>query len=250
MRLSILFLALSGLAACSPAPPQEASGPGFTDYNTYLNQRAAAAMAAQPVPVPPAAPAPATTGFSTDLVAGAIDEAEGIAPAPTEVAPLDPLDPTLVPSGTRPRGDAPAGIEEQSGEVQDFVTEGVSDEQDFEAVSARETIESDKARIEANRAQYVVVQPGDLPVRPGDTGPNIVEFALRTTNPIGVALYDRTGIALMRHEAACAKYASPDQAQQDFLASGGPERDRKNLDPDGDGFACSWDPTPFRAALQ
>ena len=46
---------------------------------------------------------------------------------------------------------------------------------------------------------------------------------------------------------ACAAYSSPDRAQEDFLASGGPERDRKSLDPDGDGFACAWDPAPFRA---
>ena len=38
----------------------------------------------------------------------------------------------------------------------------------------------------------------------------------------------------------------PDQAQQDFLAKGGPERDRMGVDPDGDGFACAWDPRPFR----
>jgi hypothetical protein len=32
------------------------------------------------------------------------------------------------------------------------------------------------------------------------------------------------------------------------LSNGGPERDRLGLDPDGDGFACYWDPTPFRLA--
>lgn len=47
----------------------------------------------------------------------------------------------------------------------------------------------------------------------------------------------------------CAGYASPDQAQIDFLANGGPQRDRKGLDPDGDGFACGWDPSPFRSAV-
>ena len=28
------------------------------------------------------------------------------------------------------------------------------------------------------------------------------------------------------------------------------ERDRMGLDPDGDGFACAWDPAPFRLARQ
>ena len=48
----------------------------------------------------------------------------------------------------------------------------------------------------------------------------------------------------------CAKYVSDAAAQEAFLKTGGPERDRYGLDPDGDGFACRWDPTPFRAAIK
>ncbi len=255
MRGSVFLLALMGLAACGSSSSQESSGPGFTDYNSYLDERAAAAAAAA-TPVPQA-PAP---GFSTDVIAGAIDAADGTAPA----VPLDPMqtgvitpDPLPLPQAgavigqtARPRGDAPGTIQAESGEVQNYVTAGVSDEQDFEAVKSRETIESDKARIEANRAQYVVIQPGGLPTRPGDAGPNIVDFALATTNPLGVSLYDRGGIALTSSDRACLKFPSSDLAQQEFLANGGPETDRKNLDPDGDGFACAWDPTAFRIALQ
>ena len=47
----------------------------------------------------------------------------------------------------------------------------------------------------------------------------------------------------------CADYRTPDEAQRDFLTRGGPERDSRGLDPDGDGFACGWDPAPFRAAV-
>ncbi len=257
MRVPVVLFAVLGLVACGSSAPQGSSGPGFTDYNSYLDQRAAEAAAASRVPTVPVAP---STGFSTDAIAGAIDAADGI----TTGAPLDPMqtgmiapDPypvqqpgAVVTDGVRPRGDAPTTIQPQSGEMQNYVTAGVSDEQDFEAVKSRESIESDKARIEANRAQYVVIQPGSLPTRPGDTGPNIVEFALATTNPVGVALYGRGGIAFTSNDRACLKYTSSDLAQQAFLASGGPESDRKNLDPDGDGFACDWDPTPFRAALQ
>ena len=39
-------------------------------------------------------------------------------------------------------------------------------------------------------------------------------------------------------------------AQEEFLRTGGPERDKLGVDPDGDGFACAWDPRPFRTALQ
>jgi hypothetical protein len=126
----------------------------------------------------------------------------------------------------------------------------VSDEQDFAAVSQRETIESDKQRIERNRAQYQIDQPTALPTRQGDEGANIVQFALSTSNPVGTQMYKRSGLRLSSSNAACAKYASPDLAQQAFLDAGGPEKDRKGLDADGDGYACGWNPAPFRAALK
>ena len=242
MRVPVMILVLLSFAACGRSNPDPTAGPGFTDYNSYLDQRVAEAAAER-------ADAAPQTGFSTEAISGAIDAADGT--VPVSQAPLNPMPPGVAGAdGVRPRGDAPTTIQAESGEVAGFVNAGVSDEQDFQAVTSRETIESDKARIEANRAQYVVVQPGSLPTRPGETGPNIVEFALATTNPPGVALYDRGGIALTRTDVACAKYPSPDQAQQAFLAAGGPESDRKNLDPDGDGFACDWDPTAFRAALR
>lgn len=228
MRVLVSLGLACALTACGATTPDGAAGPGVTDYGAYLDQRAAEVAAQQDALA-------AQGAFSTEVIAGAIDAAEGTAQTD---------------SGARPRGDAPSTIQPESGEVADFVDAAVSDEQDFTAVSARETIESDKARIEANRAQYVVIQPGSLPVRPGEQGPNIVEYALATTNPVGVALYDRSGIALISSEKACLKFASPDQAQQAFLAAGGPDRDRKNLDPDGDGFACDWDPAPFRLALR
>ena len=53
-----------------------------------------------------------------------------------------------------------------------------------------------------------------------------------------------------RAQRACGHYPSPDQAQIDFLASGGPERDKLGLDPDGDGYACAWNPAPFRTAVK
>ena len=125
----------------------------------------------------------------------------------------------------------------------------ISDEQDFQAVSARETIESDRARLEQAAAAYTVIQPTPVPDRPEGADPNIVAYALSTTNSVGQTIYSRSGLnAQARFQRACAGYASPDLAQIDFLKSGGPQKDRKGLDPDGDGFACSWDPTPFRLA--
>ncbi len=128
---------------------------------------------------------------------------------------------------------------------------GISDEQDFGAVSGRETIESDAERIAANRERYEVIQPTAVPQRSGNSGPNIVEFALSTSNAVGESLYRRSTILSgSRFNRNCAKFASSDQAQEAFLKAGGPTRDRTGLDPDGDGFACYWDPTSFRNARQ
>jgi hypothetical protein len=125
----------------------------------------------------------------------------------------------------------------------------ISDEQNFAAVAARESIESDAARIETNRAQYTVIEPGDLPPRPDGSGASIVAYALATTHAPGQQLYRRFGLAAQaRFESACAKHGSADRAQEAFLDAGGPKRDRYGMDPDGDGFACYWDPRPFRAA--
>ena len=226
------------LTACAPAAVDTGSGGvGFQDYNSYIRGAQPAPLPSGPVVVPPVGGA-----FDPAAAAAAIDRADGaVAPVATaEVLP--PVDGTV-----RARGGAPEGIKEESGEVSNV---GISDEQDFGAVASRETIESDAERIAKNRAEYVEVQPTDVPQRPGDTGANIVEFALATNHAPGVQLYKRGGIGLRGQDAACAKYSSPDQAQQDFLERGGPDRDRLGVDPDGDGFACSWDPRPFRTALQ
>lgn len=237
MRAKLALGAVLFAAACTPQVPD--SGAGFQDYNSYLKQNGA-----------PAAPA-ASPGFSTAGASAAIDRATGVAP-PAAPAPLPvpAAQPGVVTdSAARPRGNAPSTIQEDTGEMQ-YGTEAMSDEQDFQAVSSRESIESDKARIERNKAQYTVDQPTALPERTGAEGPNIVQYALSTTNLPGQPMYKRSSLGLSNPERACARYGSPDLAQQAFLEAGGPEKDRKGLDPDGDGFACSWDPRPFRTALQ
>ena len=238
----ILTIAAVGLAACTPPIPDSGdAGVGFTDYGTYLDRSSTVAAPPVTTVVPPAG----GTGFSAAGAAAAIDRADGRSvPASGALIGTDPNDPN------RPRGNAPAGIRVEGGEMQPKPG-GISDEQDFNAVSQRETIESDKARIERNRATYTVDQPGALPQRQGDAGGGaIVAFALATTHAPGTAVYQRSSLRLGNPQTACNRFASPDLAQEAFLANGGPERDRKSLDPDGDGFACAWDPRPFRTALQ
>ncbi len=243
MRAPFLMLLAFVLAACGTKVPESGPGVGFGDYNSVIRNSTNGIPATQSGAAGPLTTAP-TTQFSTDVAASAIAAAEAGTTA-TGAAPLDA--PGL--SADRPRGNAPAGIQETTSEMS-YVTGGVSDEQDFNAVKSRESIESDKARIEANRAQYVVIQPGALPQRTGDTGPNIAEYAIATNNPVGVKLYRRPSFYLVNVKTACLKFSSPDLAQQAFLAAGGPQKDSRALDPDGDGFACDWDPRPFRTALQ
>lgn len=259
MRTQVILCLTLGLAACTPPVPDSGAGVGFGDYNSYMREQAASAARQ---PVTPVAQAPA--GFSTDIAAAAIDRATGVQnpnqPVFANAAPS--LDPVNTPLSTyaqptyaqplaggaldpnRPRGDAPMTIQTESGEMARSNT-GISDEQDFSAVSSRETIESDKERLARNRAQYQVVQPTAIPQRTA-TGANIVEFALATTHNPGTQMYTRSALRLTDPAVACGRYGSSDLAQQAFLEAGGPKRDRKGLDPDGDGFACQWDPRPFR----
>jgi hypothetical protein len=268
MRIAVMIAVTAGLAACTQNVPDSGAGVGFQDYNSYMREQAAAApRAATPVtPVAPfgtaMAPAAPAGGFSPDLAAAAIDRASGTGPATGNVigAPLSATAPVTFPAPmaqpstataafdpndpNRPRGNAPATIQPESGEMA-AVGGGISDEQDFDAVAARETIESDAERIARNKAQYTVIQPTAVPER-ATTGPNIVQFALSTTHAPGTQMYSRSSLRFTDQAAACARYSSSDLAQEAFLAAGGPERDRRGLDPDGDGFACSWDPRPFR----
>jgi hypothetical protein len=198
-----------------------------------LQEQAALLGGAQPAPLSSIA---APLAAAADPNAGRVIGSAPLAPAANgEFAAV------------RPRGNAPAGITETVSEM--AAVGGVSDEQDFEAVAARETIESDKARIERNRAQYQIDQPGALPQRTGPLGPSIVEYALATQHPVGVKLFRRSPFKLKKVEMACAPYANADLAQEAFLGAGGPDRDRLGVDPDGDGYACGWDPSPYRAVV-
>lgn len=276
MRAGLVIVASLGLVACAPAVPDSAAGVGFQDYGSYLREQTAAAPRAQGQAATTLAlpAAPAGQGFSPDLAAAAIDRASGgtaVAGQPAfstlpGAVPLQPIGGgqtgAVIPSApvvaqtqtggldpNRPRGNAPATIQTQTGELAHMAGTtqgaGISDEQDFSAVSSRETIESDAARLERNRQQYTVIQPTAVPQRT-ETGPNIVQYALQTTHNPGTQVYSRSSLRFTDPQAACARYSSADLAQQAFLEAGGPERDRRGLDPDGDGFACTWDPRPFR----
>jgi hypothetical protein len=97
---------------------------------------------------------------------------------------------------------------------------------------------------------YRIVAPEPLPPRPSDSGPGVVGFALATDHPVGQAVYGRSAPSPERAERACARYPSDDLAQAAFLNAGGPESDPQGVDPDGDGYACDWNPERFRRAIR
>ena len=224
-RFLVSSAALAALAACVATVPD--SGAGLNQ--SYAQQQAAREAALQ-------GQFPGTNGLPLEAASPQQSEAEALAAA-TAAA----LNSGVPPVEASPANPPPVAVN----------AAGISQENDFQDVSSLRSIETDAERLAQNRAQYQVIAPTELPSRSGASGPNIVDFALNTQNAKGEALYTRGGIASQtRYARNCGKYPSPDLAQADFLAKGGPERDRMGLDPDGDGFACAWDPAPFRLARQ
>ncbi|MBR2655358.1 MAG: hypothetical protein IKD58_02510 [Loktanella sp.] len=228
------FLTLVGalaLAACAPNNFDGPRGAGFDNRSSFEIERARreAAMAGTSgafTPPPPVQSGPVGGAIPAgDLAAAGIGQMGG-------QQGMTPMGSMQAPQPTRSNT-------------------GISDEQNFDAVSGRETIESDAQRRQAQIAAQQVIAPQPLPDRPAATGPNIVEFALNAPNVKGQAWYSRSLLSgRSRFERNCAAYATADDAQRDFLARGGPERDRLGIDPDGDGFACGWDPAPFQRAAR
>ncbi len=232
MRKLLLIPALGLIAACDTVTPVSGTGFNTPEYQAQREaELAGQGLAGNPLAPPEAvseqplsaqgAVGGAPTGDASDIANQTAIALANTSGQETRVAPLTATNNT-----------------------------GISDEQDFEAVSNRRSIDADAARIEQNRQTYEVVAPTAVPERGSDGQPNIVQYALSTSNPVGTQLYSRAGFNLQaKAQRNCAQFASPDQAQIDFLSNGGPQRDRKGLDPDGDGYACGWDPSPFRSAV-
>ncbi len=123
----------------------------------------------------------------------------------------------------------------------------ISNTQNFRAIKAQETIASDKAKLAALKSTYQQVDPDSVQApRLKSGGINLPAYALKQTNSVGERVYQRANSGLSN----CSRYRNdPDAAQRAFLQAGGPERDNRRLDPDGDGFACSWNPDFYRKML-
>jgi hypothetical protein len=130
---------------------------------------------------------------------------------------------------------------------QAVVTENaeISQTQDFKVVTQKETIASDAAKLAALKQTYKVIEPEALPQRRGQSV-NLAAYALSQKHSVGTKKFRR-----FSGSGGCGRYRNdPDAAQREFLKSGGPAKDRKRLDGDGDGFACGWNPDKYRSLLQ
>jgi hypothetical protein len=246
MRSAALVAVMLGLAACAPSVPPQ--GAGFSDFGTYQRNREAQLTGTLPPP----------TGFDPARVGAAIDAADRPVGAPlnaiTPGAPVplgsstgavigaDPFDPN------RPRGNAPIGITETMSEMGGNV--GISDEQDFTAVApARDH----RKRCAAHRAQPGAVSGGGTHCPAGAVGQHGAEHRGICAEPRRTPLASRCTTA---RASGSTRRKRPARAiarltlRRRPSCAGGPRRDPLGLDPDGDGFACAWDPTPFRTALQ
>ena len=89
--------------------------------------------------------------------------------------------------------------------------------------------------------------PRAVPTRPRGPSAAVAAFARGAPNRVGQSIYVRDGAADPRSlPPDCGRYASDDLAQEAFLMAGGPQVDMLGLDPDGDGFACGWNPARYR----
>ena len=240
MRVFLCAMGLVALGACTTAVPDSGAGVGFDDYDAYRAEKRArdAQLSGGALPAPDA-----VSSESLDATGRTVSDNDAEAIAAEAEAALAEAEAN---SG---EGVVHASPDNPSPSTVNTAT-GISDENDFEAVGEQRSIESDAALIAQNRARYKVIEPEAIPSRSGAQGPNIVAYALSSKHPVGTQVYNRIGFNKdSKFHRNCAKYASPDRAQEDFLSRGGPQKDRLGLDPDGDGYACGWNPAPFQQAV-
>ncbi len=111
------------------------------------------------------------------------------------------------------------------------------EQQKFEreqAAKRREELKAGRVVLEANGKEKL-----------NDKSVNLAVFARSVSNDIGEKIYYRIFLS-NDGSSGCKKFLNKNNAQIFFLENGGPKNDFYNLDIDGDGFACEWDPAIYR----
>lgn len=104
--------------------------------------------------------------------------------------------------------------------------------------------EAEKFLLEVRRNR-TVLEPSVKDELNHDSDINIALYARQTENTVGQKIYNRFKFKQKRSDP-CLRFMSADDAQRFFLKNNGPKNDFWDLDPDGDGFACEWNPDQYR----
>ncbi len=238
-RALLLGTALALIAACAPTQaPQEQDAADSAEDTTQADD--GAPISAIPDLDDPDETPRASAGESAD------DDGESIArDALAAVRGDDAGDDTDAgdddPFGTPEPADSGADIDPQA----DSGTEP-----DTTGTNGDEEVDLAEEQVDPPAPDQPVTQ-GDTPDDADPDAPNVVEYALSTQHAVGETQHSRRGLfAERRFQRNCAEFDNQDLAQEEFLRQGGPEEDPRGLDPNGDGFACWWDPEPYRAAAR
>ena len=267
--LALAGIALALLAACDTSAPYSniidttGRGVGFSDYAQYMraqeelsrirrNEAAQARQAPQQSSGPQFANAPQQPQSIGQEAVAAVRGTGQVAPQPSQASasqfPVAQTSQGPQAAGAPLSGTAPMGSTAASGQFASAAPQsaGVSEQQ----FTPRPFGSSEPDRL-IERDFVPQVQVSDAELGRDGAVPNLFVYALSTQHNVGQQRYTRNHpLRHRRAETACRQFASQDLAQEAFLAAGGPERDPNHLDPDGDGFACWWDPSPFRQAAR
>lgn len=251
MRASLVLAAMVLVSACTSSAPYSnvidtaGGGVGFSDYAQYMRaqeelsrirREEAATTRGQPGSMSQNAP----VGFQPQGFGAAQPQ------TPPQAAPIgQPVATTSLAATPQP----PVAQEFSTGQTVAAAPAPAPAEQGVSTQSYQAQPFGTPTQNRVVRRDYVPQVRVTAAEAPSASGPNLFMYALSTQHPVGQERYSRRNpFRWNRWEAACAQYPHQDLAQEAFLAAGGPEKDPEHMDPDGDGYACWWDPAPFRRA--
>ena len=107
-----------------------------------------------------------------------------------------------------------------------------------------EKAQAEKFHLEAQQKRIIIdPQPTSEPNEKSEI--NVALYGRLTSNKVGEQIYTRIKTKRKKTDP-CRRFVAADDAQRFFLEHSGPQKDLWNLDPDGDGFACHWNPELYR----
>ena len=124
------------------------------------------------------------------------------------------------------------------------ISDGVLDLSQFSQEQQKVEREQAAIRREELKAGRIVLEAnGKEKIRTKSV--NLAFFARSVSNEVGEKIYFRNFLGA-EVNSGCEKFLNKNAAQIFFLKNGGPKNDYHDIDTDGDGFACKWDPEIYR----